>query len=68
MIAYGICIGSQEKYEKHAAQGISRHATPGCPVATSTGNTSILEAYNEMLDAFADVDGLEALVLLHEDL
>jgi SAM-dependent methyltransferase len=68
MIAYGICIGSQEKHQKHAALGLSRHATPGCPVATSTGNVSILEAYNEILDAFADVDDLEALVLLHEDL
>ena len=68
MIAYGICVGSQEKYEKFAAFGLSRHAEPDCPVATSTGNTSILEAYNEILDAFADLEDLEALVLLHEDL
>ncbi len=68
MIAYGICIGSQEKYEKYAALGLSRHATPDCPVATSTDNLSILEAYNEILDAFAGVEDLEALVLLHEDL
>ena len=67
MIAFGICIGSEEKYERCALPGLTRTAEPDAPVAESTGNRSILTAYNEILDAFADRDDLEALVLLHED-
>jgi SAM-dependent methyltransferase len=68
VIAYGICIGSMEKYQRCAVPGIQRYAESGSPVAESTDNTSILPAYNEMLDAFAQYDDLEALVLMHEDL
>lgn len=68
MIGYGICIGSQPKYEGCALPGLRRHADPTALIAESSDNTSILTAYNEILDAFAQHEDLEALVLLHEDL
>src|SRR5438067_5117215 len=67
MIGFGICVGSEERFERCALPGLRRVADPDAPIATSTRNTSIFVAYNEMLDAFADADHLEALVLLHED-
>src|SRR5947207_75465 len=67
MITFGICIGSEDKFEKYALPGLRRHAEPDSAIAESTGNTSIFKAYNEMLEAFAGKPGLEALVLLHDD-
>lgn len=67
MIAFGVCIGSPEKFRQCAVPGLRRHAPADSPIAESEGNASILRAYNEMLDAFKDVPDLEALVLLHED-
>src|SRR6185437_13062414 len=46
---------------------LQRCAEPDSPVAESTDNTSIFTAYNEMLDAFAELPDLEAVVLLHDD-
>ncbi|GAA4965551.1 methyltransferase domain-containing protein [Kineococcus glutinatus] len=67
MIAFGICIGDEEKYARFAAPGIAAHGEPGSPIAESRDNPSIFPAYNEILDAFRDADDLEALVLLHDD-
>ena len=67
MIAFGICVGSEERLERCALAGLRRVSEPDSPVATSRDNDSIFTAYNEMLDAFGDDERLEALVLLHED-
>jgi len=68
MITFGICIGSEDKFEKYALPGLRRCAEPDSAIAESTGNASIFKAYNEMLEAFAGKPDLEALVLLHDDL
>ena len=67
MLAFAVCVGSEEKYRLYAQQGIEFAAEPDSVVAEVTTDRSIFEAYNEVLDALADADGLEALVLLHED-
>lgn len=67
MIAFGVCIGSWEKYERCTRDALQRHADPDSPVAESSDNVSIHTAYNEMLDTFAERPDLEALVLLHDD-
>jgi SAM-dependent methyltransferase len=67
MIAFGVCVGDQDTFLRVAAPSIARVAEPDSPLADSTDNTSIFTAYNEVLDAFAGRDGLEALVLMHED-
>lgn len=67
MIAYGVCIGSEEKYSQYAQVGLTACAAPGAPTAESRDNSSIFPAYNEVLDFFAADEDLEALVLLHED-
>ena len=67
MIAFGACVGSQEKYRTFAVPGIREVAEPDSVVAEVTTDSSIFTAYNEVLDALAGRDDLEALVLLHED-
>jgi Glycosyltransferase like family len=68
MIAFASCVGSEEKYRDYAQPGLRRVCEPDSLVAEVTTDTSIFSAYNEVLDALAGNDDLEALVLLHEDL
>lgn len=67
MIAFGVAISDEAKYERLALPGIRRAAEPDSPILTRTGS-SIQRAYNEMMDEVAGEEGLEALVLLHQDL
>lgn len=67
MIAYGICIGSDEKFNTMARPGLARCAAPDAAIAESRDNDSIFSAYNEILDHFSVNADLEALVLLHHD-
>jgi Glycosyltransferase like family len=67
MIAFAVCVGSEEKYRQFAQPGLLSVCEPDSPVAEVTTDTSIFSAYNEVLDAFSSYDDLEALVLLHED-
>jgi GT2 family glycosyltransferase len=68
MIAFASCVGSPEKFREYAQPGLRLACEPDSLVAEVTTRHSIFDAYNEVLDAFADCDDLEALVLLHEDL
>lgn len=67
MIAYGVCIGSEDKYQAFARQGLDRCATSQAPIAECRESNSIFTAYNEILEAYRDIPSLEAVVLLHED-
>jgi hypothetical protein len=67
MIAFAVCVGSQEKFLRYAAPGLRAAAEPDSLVAEVTTDSSIFTAYNEVLDALAGEESLEALVLLHED-
>jgi GT2 family glycosyltransferase len=67
MIAFASCVGSPEKFREYAEPGLRLACESDSLVAEVTTDTSIFEAYNEVLDAFSERDGLEALVLLHED-
>jgi hypothetical protein len=68
MIAWGMAVGSEEKLARYAAPGLARVREEGDPLLEVRGATYIFEAYNELLDRAAATAGLEALVLLHEDL
>jgi Glycosyltransferase like family len=66
VIAFAVCIGSRETYERHCRPGLAAHGGPDSPLA-EIETDSIFSGYNEALDAFAPYPDLEALVLLHED-
>jgi hypothetical protein len=67
VIAFALCVGSQEKLARCALPGLRRVAEPDSPVVEVTTDHSIFHAYNEVLDALAPREDLEALVLMHED-
>src|SRR5213592_1960464 len=67
MIAFAACVGTPAKLAACAAPGLRRVMEPDSVFGELTTDRSIHEAYNEALEHFARADGLEALVLLHED-
>lgn len=64
VIAYGVAVGDWDRYHQFVAPRIPA----GSPVTVQYGHPSITVAYNHILDSWARWDGLDALVLLHEDL
>jgi len=67
MIAFGSSITDPEMYERCAEPGIRLAAEPGSPVLAFAAAGSIFRTYNLLLDQAAKLDGLEALVLVHQD-
>ena len=68
MIAFASCVASPEKFREYAQPGLQLVCEPDSLVAEVTTDSSIFDAYNEVLDALSGREDLEALVLLHEDL
>lgn len=62
-VAYGCCVGSWEKF----GANVVPRAVAGAPVLGLSGQTSIADAYNVILGAYAYV-GLDMLILQHDDL
>jgi len=68
MIAYGCAIGDVDKYRRCARPGIDlARAEAATPVIELHGADCIFGAYNEILERVRGDDGVDALVLVHED-
>lgn len=67
MIAFGVSITDREVYERCALPGIQRAAEKDSVVLARPSAGTIFESYNALLDEAAALEGLEALVLLHQD-
>jgi hypothetical protein len=67
MIAFGSPVTKPEVFRRCAEPGIARAAEPDSVVLAPPAAGSIFESYNQLLDAAAERDDLEALVLLHQD-
>jgi hypothetical protein len=67
MIAFGSAITKPELYHRFAEVGIQRAAEPDSEVFAMPSIGSIFASYNELLEKAAACDGLEALVLVHQD-
>jgi len=67
MIAFASCIADDAKFRRHVVPGLQLVAEPDALIIEASAEESIFGAYNEVLDAVADREDLEALVLLHED-
>ncbi len=65
MIAFGTIVGEGEAYRRYTEPGIRRAAEPDSAVLALAAVGSITRSYNIVLDAAAQLDDLEALVLLH---
>jgi hypothetical protein len=67
MIAFGSSITKPEVYARCARAGIERAAEPGAEVIAGDAVGSISRSYNQLLDRARGLEGLEALVLVHQD-
>lgn len=63
MTAFGVCVGSWDKFHANVAPTLPR----GAEVIALAGQSSIAIAYNKILRAVREAD-VDALVLLHDDL
>lgn len=66
MLAYGTAIGSEQNYRRFARPAIERLAEPDSVILARRGQ-ALQTAYNDMLVEAGDLEGLEGLVLIHED-
>ena len=68
MFVFATCVGSAATYRARALPGLRTVAEPDSMLVEATAeHGSIRGAYDEILDAVARLDDVEALVLLHED-
>src|SRR4051794_33983070 len=67
MIAFGSAITRPGVYDRCARPGIRRAAEPDSPIIELPAPGTIFESYNALLDRARELDGLEALVLVHQD-
>jgi hypothetical protein len=67
VIAFGCAVTRVDLYERHAQPGIEAVAEPGAAVFPQQATPSIFRSYNIILDRAAELEDLEALVLVHQD-
>jgi hypothetical protein len=67
MIAFGSAVTKPAVYRECAEKGIKLASEPDTLVLPRTAHGSIFRNYNAILDQAAGIDGLESLVLLHQD-
>lgn len=67
MIAFGCSITAPDLYDRCAGAGIKLVAERDSEILAFQTAGSIFRSYNVILDAAADLEELEALVLVHQD-
>jgi hypothetical protein len=67
MIAFGCPITKPDVYARCAEPGIRRAVEHDSAVFAEPSVGSLFESYNHLLEKAAELDGLEAMVLLHQD-
>jgi hypothetical protein len=67
MIAFGCAVTRPDVYRECAEPGIRRAAEPDSVVFDGPSAGTIFQSYNALLDRASALDGLEALVLVHQD-
>jgi Glycosyltransferase like family len=67
VIVFGTAVTSPETYDRCAARGIQRVAEADSIILAHQTAGSLFRNYNLLLDMAAEHEGLEALVLVHQD-
>ncbi|MCB0829116.1 MAG: hypothetical protein KDB62_09945 [Solirubrobacterales bacterium] len=67
MIAFGIALTDVDQYEECAEPGIAFCREPDTRTLVYDSAGSIFRNYNLILDDAAKIEGLEAIVLIHQD-
>jgi Glycosyltransferase like family len=67
VIVFGSSVTSPEDYARYAEPGIRRAGEPDSLVLSRPAEGSIFSNYNAIMEKATAIEGLEALVLLHQD-
>lgn len=67
MIVFASAVTDQEQFRRYAEPGIRRAAEADTVVIAHPAQGSIFANYNAILERVAGMEGVEALVLLHQD-
>lgn len=68
MIAFGTAVTNRETYARYARAGFDLAAEPDSIVIARDNDGTLSDGYNEILERARGLEGLEALVLVHQDL
>jgi hypothetical protein len=68
LIAFGAAMDDPEAYRRYAMPGIERAREPDSEVFAFAASGLVCRDYNLLLDTAAGREGLEALVLVHQEL
>lgn len=69
MIYFGTCVGFPDKFRKYAVPGVQASMDEAYGyLARKSDGKDLFPVYREIMYAAGGVEGLEALVLLHDDL
>jgi Glycosyltransferase like family len=67
VIAFGVSVTEPEVYERCAEPGIRLVAEPDTEILAHGSTGSVFRSYNMLMDQAKKLEGLEALVLIHQD-
>ncbi len=67
MIAFATSVTKRDVYRRCAEAGIRQAAEPDSQIVAMPAIGSIFSSYNALLERFSGREGLEALVLVHQD-
>jgi hypothetical protein len=67
VIVFASAVTDEQQFRRYAEPGIRRAAEPDTVLIAHPAQGSIFTNYNVILDHVATLDGVEALVLLHQD-
>jgi hypothetical protein len=67
MIVFGSAVTSPQTFQRYAERGIRTIVEPDTRILERPAEGSIFRNYNAIMDEAATFDGLESLVLLHQD-
>jgi hypothetical protein len=67
MLAFGCSITAPDIYARCAEPGLRRVVEPDSVVFANAAAGSIFRSYNRLIDQASALEGLEALVLVHQD-
>lgn len=67
MIAFGCAITDEQQFHRFAEPGIELASEPDSELLAQLSPNSLFRNYNLLLDRAKNLEGLEALVLVHQD-
>ena len=66
MFVFGVCVDSPDRFDRHCLPAIAAHGGADATLMSSP-DLPVAATYNDVLDACLDLEGVEAIVLLRDD-